>query len=67
MVFHLLAALMAGVELNSANVEIVLDREAPAATVFAAKELKTFLDGSLGAQTAIVNELNGSKKQIVEF
>lgn len=65
MVFNLLAVLFAGVEINSANVEIVLDREAPAATVFAAKELKTFLDESLGAQTAIVNELNGSKKQIV--
>ena len=65
MVFNLLAALIAGLEINSANVEIVLDRKAPAAAVFAAKELKTFLDGSLGAQTEIVNELGDSKKQIV--
>ena len=65
MVFNLLAVLFAGVEINSANVEIVLDRKAPAAAVFAAKELKTFLDGSLGAQTEIVNELGGAKKQIV--
>lgn len=57
--------LAAAIELTAGNAEIVIDRQARAATRFAAQELKTFLDQSLGADVKVVDSPTDGKRQIV--
>lgn len=65
MILLLSAALVSGIEFSASDAEIVLDRNAVATARFAARELKTFLDGSLGGDIPIVNEPCDRRKQIV--